>query len=61
MTYGGDVRLQVNQQLAVSDLPIAFQQTIMKRPLYDMQRQVQALSGLIQVAHAFLKYLAQFL
>jgi hypothetical protein len=48
------------KQLAVSDLSVAFQQAIMERPLNDMQRQVQALSSLIQVANASLKYSAQF-
>jgi len=33
----------------------------MERVLNNMQRQVQALSSLIQVANAFLKYPAQFL
>jgi hypothetical protein len=61
MTYSGDVRLRLYKQLAVSYLPVAFQQAIMKRPLNDMQRQAQALSSLIQVAHAFLKHPAQFL
>jgi hypothetical protein len=51
----------VNQQLAVSNFPVAFQQAIMKRPLDDVQRQAQAISSLIQVAHAFLEYPAQFL
>jgi hypothetical protein len=48
------------KQLAVSDLPVAFQQAIMERPLNDMQWQAQALSSLIQVANASLKYSAQF-
>jgi hypothetical protein len=56
-----NVRLRLYKQLAVSDLPVAFQQAIMERPLNVMQRQVQALSSLIQVAHACLKYPAQVL
>jgi len=57
---GGNVRLRLYKQLAVSDLPVAFQQAIMERPLNDMQWQAQALSSLIQVANASLKYSAQF-
>ena len=57
---GGHVRLRLYKQSAVSNLPVAFQQAIMERPLNDLQRQAQALSRLIQVEPAFLEYHAQF-
>jgi uncharacterized protein YycO len=47
---GGNVRLRLYKQLAISNFPVAFQQVIMERPLNDMQRQTQALSRLIQQA-----------
>ena len=47
---GGNVRLRLYKQLAISNFPVAFQQVIMERPLNDMQRQAQALSRLIQQA-----------
>jgi hypothetical protein len=37
---GGNVRLRLHKQLAISNLPVAFQQAIMERPLNDMQRKL---------------------
>jgi hypothetical protein len=48
------------KQLTVSNFPIAFQQTIMERPLNDMQRQSQPLSSLIEVVYAFPEDSVQF-
>ena len=53
-------RVSAYEQLVVSDLPVAFQHTIMERHPYNGQRHSQSLGCLIEIAYAFSEDSVQF-